>query len=554
MPVVGLPDMELEWSSVLAAAGDEEHFTEVERTVHLAGVHAAVLREFIHTVRGSPSLMSINLSDVGEAVRARLLQYELDERWLVRARGSVLRATDYVVRAVYRAFLSPVDTALAAGYEERVRTLYSAVPETPGLRATPAKDLAVCGLTHMQHELTRIFMLTPRGTESFTLREELNRNPNALRGGQALALYRRFVTPVGGGEETPVVWRLLVLRTLALVDAVTQTELALEAMDVVPVLGLQNAGKSSLLVSLEAVAIQFGWGNNTRLPSVVVPARSGLRAEKLPRPLYLLDFPAATHGQGVYRGLGLEIMQLARAAVVIVPAGDANTSTARDLVASVVGARPGVRVLVLINHVDELHRRCLEDALRDSGPRLPPAAAGDDVMQLPPLRDDEVLASGPVGAWFKGRLDHAGHVAARKVADALAVLRRAAPDAASCTIRHSCLVGGAVSADETAWTVDRNDGAQRTRLALVSSPETHRFCFDDWLENQAVVEPLGANLERLDADADADAALLEWLRTTQAAMARAEGAPDRDESQWQVWDEDNVVAWLRGVATGRPQE
>lgn len=407
-----LLDIVDDWHGAVARVRSSNEQRPEERTALLVEMYATVIAAFIRCVRGPAQLKTLDATRDSVYLRRfrnKFCRPEDDDTTggddgffakLGRTASNVLsttaKAMDGAVKGVGEWADGTPPLIVGAGYEARVRDLYRGVSTVPGLRPESVRP-DTAPLADIELELVRIFMEGEGG-----LRRKLQTSPDVLGSVCALEVFETLLLPkLDRGADTHAATQLLTLRLLALVDAVAAMRMRWEDVPFIPVQGMQDSGKSTLLVSGVQASIQPGLGANTRFPTVL--AHTVLEDDGVARRIALIDFPAATDTQGVYGGLGVELLRVATASVVVMRVGEANNSVAQDLLKRLCAAS-AAPVLVCINAVDKLFNDCVDDAIKEN----------PDIMVL----DAESVYG------------EAAHLTVRKIALAYSVLRAGvvAPD------------------------------------------------------------------------------------------------------------------------------
>jgi hypothetical protein len=209
--------------------------------------------------------------------------------------------------------------------------------------------------------------------------------------------------------------KLQVLRLLYYVKAVSHLRKSLSELSIVPVLGVQKSGKSTLFETI--TGRKFGAGaRNTRLPSAI-SIRLAAKPEFPAANLTLVDFPGCNDGLNVYFGLGSNLLRVSAGTIIVLSLESADVGIAQELLACATGVGTPKRVLVCLNKLDVVFSSARRNYMKRHHlfAAEPGSASDDDCVSC---GGDEVTP--PLDATaMKQRSEAADSVAAATVLDKL---------------------------------------------------------------------------------------------------------------------------------------
>jgi GTPase involved in cell partitioning and DNA repair len=141
------------------------------------------------------------------------------------------------------------------------------------------------------------------------------------------------------------------------------------ALALVPILGVQKTGKSTLLQTL--TGRDFGAGaRNTRMPQAITVGFAGTSTgsspSSSPSRVTLVDFPGCNDGLDVYLGLGLNLLRVSASAVLVLTLENADDTTSQELVKCASSSGSPRRILVCINKLDVVFESARQKFLNDN--------------------------------------------------------------------------------------------------------------------------------------------------------------------------------------------
>jgi hypothetical protein len=252
----------------------------------------------------------------------------------------VLWSVGAAAKSIYNAVTALSDISLLQElYAQRLLSLHCAIIEEH--RGLTPHEIIMGSVADVEYDITRVFFgAVPSSTKTH---QALPANPFE-------ANYYSNIAPhlVVAGGETPST-RAALIRLLYYIRCAHVVRRELARLTLIPVMGIQKSGKSTLIETLTKASCGSG-APRTRLPTIVPAVLESKEGALVP--LTLADFPASNDGQRVYMGIGEQLIAVSAAAVLVLDFKWGDADTVQELLRRVTGVGGPARILVLFNMVD----------------------------------------------------------------------------------------------------------------------------------------------------------------------------------------------------------